>query len=305
LYLWVSKTGANSFGVGFSPLIISFIFWAVILCPINVFYLNTRRWVYKHVCSFFFGPFVMATYASCWVADQFTSTTIALVDFEYTMCHYLYSIGNIDCASFHKLMQPICVAFPFIWRFMQCMRQHHDTHKVNHLLNAGKYATSLVAIFFSTMHLFTEDDPNEWSIYRSYWVVAISCSTLYSFTWDITMDWGFLKKNSVTGKHQMLREVLIYERPMFYYFAIATNLMMRMTWTITLNPEYFGIHFRRDVLVFFLSSVEVIRRIQWNFFRMEYEQVNIMTGKSPNLSRLVINKHVHDPDAEKGHFLDT
>ena len=30
---------------------------------------------------------------SCWVADQFTSATVALVDFEYTICHYFFYIG--------------------------------------------------------------------------------------------------------------------------------------------------------------------------------------------------------------------
>lgn len=43
-----------------------------------------------------------------------------------------------------------------MWRYMQCIRQYYDTKNVNHLFNAGKYSTSLVAIFFSAMHLFTQ-----------------------------------------------------------------------------------------------------------------------------------------------------
>jgi len=286
-------------------LLLSVLFWTIILTPANVFYRNTRQWIYKYVASFFFGPFVIANFASCWVADQFTSTTVALVDFEYTICHYFYAIGNINCTSFHKLMQPICVSFPFAWRFMQCIRQYHDTNNTNHLLNAGKYATSLVAIFFSTMHLFTQEDPNEWSIYRSYWVVAVSLSTLYSYTWDITMDWGLLKKNYVTGKWHLLREVLVYEHSLIYYYVMVTNLLMRLTWTITLNPEYFGIHFGRDMLVFFLSSVEVIRRIQWNFFRMEYEHINVTIKTGGKLAANKQHTHNHgDPkQLSPGHVM--
>ena len=36
------------------------------------------------------------------------------------------------------------------------MFQYRETNQTNHLLNAGKYATSLVAIFFSTVHLITQ-----------------------------------------------------------------------------------------------------------------------------------------------------
>jgi len=281
LYLWTSSS-TLSFGLGFSPLALSLLFWVIILSPSNIFYKHTRQWIFNHVASILWGPYAVTNFASCWVADQFTSATVALVDFEYTICHYFLYIGGLNCDSLHRILQPICVAFPFIWRLMQCLIQYRDSSNTNHLLNAGKYATSLCAIFFSTIHLITQENPNSWSVFRTYWVMAISLSTMYSYMWDIIMDWGLFTRDPYLYPHHHphhhhkswhFREVLIYERPMVYYFAMVTNLFMRTTWMITLNPEYFGIHFRRDILVFFLASVELVRRIQWNFFRMEYEHI--------------------------------
>lgn len=90
--------------------------------------------------------------------------------------------------------------------------------------------------------------------------------------------------------------------------------MMRTTWLITLNPDYFGIHFRRDILVFFLASVELIRyqhyficiyfifnhftyfnrRVQWNFFRMELEHINRFHTSRPT-------KHIVEDEESSFH----
>ncbi len=45
-------------------------------------------------------------------------------------------------------LQPILKALPAWWRFLQCLRRYHDLtikSPVPHLMNAGKYSTTLIA----------------------------------------------------------------------------------------------------------------------------------------------------------------
>ncbi|VDO02125.1 unnamed protein product [Rodentolepis nana] len=51
-------------------------------------------------------------------------------------------------------LQPILKALPAWWRFLQCLRRYRDLSvksPVPHLMNAGKYSTTLIAILFSAI----------------------------------------------------------------------------------------------------------------------------------------------------------
>ena len=48
------------------------------------------------------------------------------------------------------------------------------------------------------------------------------------------MDWNILGKNQ---KHKYLREDLIYKPASIYYCAIVGDLVMRITWIVTLSPN--------------------------------------------------------------------
>jgi len=171
-----------------------------------------------------------------------------------------------------ELLLATCSGLPFVWRFMQCLRQYNDTGYKSHVLNAMKYLASLVVIFFSVMdNIARGGEDDVWTVYRTLWLMSIIVSSSYSYIWDIYMDWGLCKYSL---KHFLLRDTLMFERPWLYYIAMVTNLVMRLTWTITISPLTFGITLSREILLCILSSVEVLRRIQWNFFRIENEHVN-------------------------------
>ncbi|VUZ38960.1 unnamed protein product [Hymenolepis diminuta] len=51
-------------------------------------------------------------------------------------------------------LQPILKALPAWWRFLQCLRRYRDLtikSPMPHLMNAGKYSTTLIAIAFAAM----------------------------------------------------------------------------------------------------------------------------------------------------------
>jgi EXS family len=58
-------------------------------------------------------------------------------------------------------------------------------------------------------------------------------STIYSYSWDIVMDWGLLR--GTTPERRWLRDRLKFPKR-FYYFSMATNLLLRFTWLLTLIP---------------------------------------------------------------------
>ena len=58
-----------------------------------------------------------------------------------------------------------------------------------------------------------------------------------------------------------------------YYFAIVSNLALRAAWVLTISPTGFGLNLRTDVFNTLIWTAEVVRRNQWNFYRMENEHL--------------------------------
>ena len=45
-------------------------------------------------------------------------------------------------------------------------------------------------------------------------------------------------------------------------------------WTLTISPESVGIVLNPVIFSAILAAVEIFRRVQWNLFRVENEQIN-------------------------------
>lgn len=115
---------------------------------------------------------------------------------------------------------------------------------------------------------FFNDDPNYFYLF----IVLNLISTFYSYSWDIYMDWGLFRSNE-RGK-RCLREKLLYP-VWFYYFAMGSNLLMRFIWVLPLfNEAYPQWMIDSQLVVFFMSVVEGLRKTQWALIRIENENVN-------------------------------
>lgn len=87
--------------------------------------------------------------------------------------------GNTCPAWEHEIVSPLIAALPFWFRLWQCARRYQDTRQRRHLLNMGKYASSLLVVVVSS--------PG-WPLWAV--IVASAFATAYAAAWDVCMDWG-------------------------------------------------------------------------------------------------------------------
>ncbi|EXC23143.1 SPX and EXS domain-containing protein 1 [Morus notabilis] len=178
------------------------------------------------------------------------------------------------CGS-HSVAIPIVLVLPYLFRLFQCLRQYKDTGEKTTLLNALKYSTAVPVIFLSALkyHVF----PEKWTnFYRPLWLLSSVLNSLYSFYWDVTRDWdlsGFTRIFKFSRPHPLSN--MLYGRKWVYFWVLGSNLILRCTWTYKLSA-----HLRHNYLTLFtITALEIFRRFQWVFFRVENE-LNKMNSKS-------------------------
>ena len=95
-------------------------------------------------------------------------------------------------------------------------------------------------------------------------------STVFSLSWDYYMDWGLFRSQSPGRRY--LRPKLLYP-VWFYYFAMASNLVMRFAWVLGVLsfPQWVD---QSQLIVLVQCLVEGCRRAQWALIRIENENVN-------------------------------
>ncbi len=99
------------------------------------------------------------------------------------------------------------------------------------------------------------------------YIVINSLTSLYLIYWDLRVDWNLI---NFKKKHFLLRSKILFPK-WLYYFAIFSNLILRLTWIISLF-EITSID--EEMLFFILCFLEVYRRLQWVLIRVENEQLN-------------------------------
>jgi len=84
------------------------------------------------------------------------------------------------------------------------------------------------------------------------------------------MDWSLCESDA---RFPLLRKELVYKSHIpCYYFALVSNLCIRFIWLnyAILNES------QVTVLVFIVALLEMLRRAQWNFYRLENEHLRNM-----------------------------
>lgn len=136
-----------------------------------------------------------------------------------------------------------------------------------------KYLVSLL-----TSLLSYEYSLNKEKSYLIWWLIVGTFSTLYSFYWDIAQDWGLLKIGKSWKDTYLIGRKLYYGSRNFYLFAIFSNFLLRIVWALNISlglteiiDNAMNIPGMFKFIVYFL---ELYRRCQWNFFRVELEHIN-------------------------------
>ncbi|KAH6832037.1 EXS family protein [Perilla frutescens var. hirtella] len=271
-YLYLYSHGEVSLAAS-QPVLLYAAVSMTLIFPFDIFYLSSRFFFLRTVWRIVF-PLQAISFADFFLADIFTSMSKVFSDLERSVCRMVHrQVATIAwfeadsvCGS-HSIAIPIVLVLPYIFRFFQCLRQYKDTREKTSLLNALKYSTAVPVIFLSALkyHVF----PEKWTnIYRPLWLLSSVFNSLYSFYWDITRDWDlscFTRIFKFSKPHIVTH--LLHGRNWVYIWVIGSNLILRCTWTYKLSA-----HLRHNYLtVFAITALEMLRRFQWVFFRVENE----------------------------------
>ncbi|KAI9984416.1 hypothetical protein PInf_005764 [Phytophthora infestans] len=104
----------------------------------------------------------------------------------------------------------------------------------------------------------------------SFFLLCAVFNSLYSFLWDVVMDWG-LGQPKLPRRVAFLRHHLTYRPRKIYYLVIVVDFILRILWvTKWWDWMHRGVHFK------LVSQVaEVVRRIIWNFVRVEWQCIKL------------------------------
>ena len=243
------------------------------------------------------------------VADVACSLVRCLVDFQLTTWLFVTGGYSENKPSAQKglmgITSPVITCLPYWWRLQQCVRRFYDakrgsTERKEHSLNGGKYLVSLVAICLASAGRYTSiaaDNNSETSTARNgriAWLFFLCLGTWYSYLWDVIMDWGLLEiKRSSRGfpylKWTATRDRVFTTRK-FYAWAIFSNFIGRVAWAVTVTPHGVGLNafksffgdinstainqLSTETIGTFVAIVELLRRAQWTFLRIENEYLN-------------------------------
>lgn len=279
-YIYLYSDGEVSLAAS-QPVLLYIAAVMLLIFPFDIFYLSSRYYLLKTLWRIVL-PLQAITFSDFFLADILTSMSKVLSDLERSVCRMMHrQVATIAwfeadsvCGS-HSVMIPLVLVLPYLFRLFQCLRQYKDTGEKSSLLNALKYSTAVPVIFLSALkyHVF----PDKWTdIYRPLWLMSSVLNSMYSFYWDVTRDWDMSCFTRIFkfGKPNIF-SYLFHGRKWVYCWVIGSNLILRCTWTYKLSA-----HLRHNYLtVFTITALEIFRRFQWIFFRVENEW-NKMSSKS-------------------------
>lgn len=195
--------------------------------------------------------------------------------------------------SLHVTSVPSRIRHSAGFRFAQCLKRYKDSGAKRQLYNAGKYALSLNTTFWSSMN---KHFPH--TVFVNVWVCCAVVSTAVSYSWDIKADWGLLEwRRAPPGSSfrtrmnaLFLRKQRVLRWSFFYYFAMVSDGLFRTAWVLTIStPD--TLHIKTGIPSDWFKSIiyafEILRRNQWNFFRLENEHLaNVDKEKVINIVTL-------------------
>lgn len=271
---WLSFNILNSPGLSptFWPLIWLAFAVIIIFDPLPFLSRPSRYWLVKNAAKQFISGTKPVEFTDFWMGDQFCSMTFTLSNLYYVVCAYVvnFSPDQIDECALTTSRWPIaffCTVFPLVARLLQSLKRYYDSATTSHLINAGKYGTGIISYLF---YFLWRHGNSQYGPVFVLWCLSTICYSLYALLWDLLIDWSFLK---VRCKYPLLRPDLVYINhvPM-YYVAIVSNIILRFTWVIYI-PQSGPSSMVRS---FILGFLEMLRRWQWNFYRLENEHLGNM-----------------------------
>jgi hypothetical protein len=258
------------------------------------------------------APLYPVEFVDGYIGDLLTSLVRVSVPFLFSILYVILSIiswltNNLDWAMttsqlwwteykfLNSFVIPVLMLYPLWIRLFQCLRRAVETgNRWPHYGNALKYTTALLVISYGSFQPTLRGNP--------LWIGCFVFATVYQFLWDLFQDWGMIEvhgfdPSSYSNLFQALNDLSNnYLKISFsfrskrligsiwvYYFVIVFNLAFRFAWTLTLLPPISPTEHGFSLFSMFMyhvstliAALEIIRRMIWGFFRLEWEQIELM-----------------------------
>ncbi|OAX34317.1 EXS-domain-containing protein, partial [Rhizopogon vinicolor AM-OR11-026] len=257
---------------------------------------RSRWWFLKNFAKLGTSGFRTVEFTDFWLGDQLCSLVYSFSNLYFIGCLYTRYFPNAwtTCGSENNWRPYFVLAtLPFMVRFLQSLRRYGGSKLPTHLINAGKYGMGIV--YYLCYFLWRRDGRLLGGTF-TLWCLSAIVYALYGCAWDFLMDWSIFKPHA---KYPLLRRELVYTSQIpLYYFALVSNFAIRFIWTfyIPSMSASFGLR------TFIAGFLEMLRRIVWNFYRLENEHLGNMdqyriTHEVP-LPYPVGNLHSNEDDDE-------
>ncbi|KAH7913118.1 EXS-domain-containing protein [Hygrophoropsis aurantiaca] len=237
---------------------------------------RTRWWTIKNVAKLGGSGFWTVEFTDFWLGDQFCSLVYTLSNLYFVGCFYTryfpsppsFATSAPTPTNNNWGIYFVLGTLPFLARFVQSIRRYYDSRLSTHLINAGKYGMGLIYYFF--YYYWRHQGNLDRGPSVVVWCLTATIYALYACAWDFLMDWSICKPHA---RYPLLRPELVYttQIPM-YYFALISNLLIRFIWVLYIPERGPNLTLR----TFIAALLEMLRRIQWNFYRLENEHLGNM-----------------------------
>lgn len=247
--------------------------WLVVVAmlmvnPLDIMNKSSRYWFVRSLGRVFTGGVKSSVeFRDFFLGDELNSLAYSMSNLWLLGCEYDAHWSVPDrCNGNMTWWTPVLSALPAFLRLLQCIRRYVDSNcSVNtHLVNGVKYLTTILNYFF---YFNYRHHNSHGRVHFALWVLFATINSLYACSWDIVMDWNLLQSNDT---YPLLRSHLAFEDVWFvYYVAMVTNIIGRFVWVIYL----FGGPASTPLRSFLAALIEMLRRWQWNFIRLENEHI--------------------------------
>ncbi|KAG7397720.1 protein-ER retention protein [Phytophthora boehmeriae] len=294
---------------------------ALLLCPIDILHYKFRMFIVRKLgrCLWPFQYFSLklpahaTPFVEVFIADGLTSLSKFIQDLSVALlllilC-FVHEPEDLRQSYISKLKESplpyFAASTPYIIRATQCLISFQRTTSMNdrflHLLNTMKYCSSLLVISVGAYPMLMGLARPEQS---SFFLLCAVFNSLYSFLWDVVMDWG-LGQPKLPRRIAFLRHQLTYRPRKIYYVVIVVDFMLRIMW-VTKWWDWMlqGVHFKLIAQV-----AEVVRRVIWNFVRVEWQCIKLdilatkkLSADSAQLEEMAENMPLMENEEEDSDF---
>ncbi|KAF8555479.1 EXS-domain-containing protein [Imleria badia] len=254
---------------------------------------RARWWTIKNIAKLGASGIREVKFIDVWLGDQICSLVYSLSNLYFVGCFYAHFANSLSVYDSYvqEAWSTCSVAqnwrwyyllsiLPFMVRFMQCLRRYRDVKLPTQLINAGKYATAML-YYFCYYYWRHQNSPHSGTSFIL-WCFTATVNSIYGYAWDVLMDWSVCKPHA---RYPLLRPELVYKSQIpCYYFALVSNLCIRFIWLT--NIFFDGAN--ADLCSFIAALLEMLRRVQWNFYRLENQHLR-------NMDRFQVTREVHLP----------